>query len=46
VHELTHAQQNKLGLRLTKQQREEAAYAAGIQAANEYLHRAAPWAKQ
>lgn len=45
VHELKHAQQNKRGVRMTEQQREEEAYEAGIQAANDYIHRATPWAK-
>lgn len=43
VHELTHAQQNALDLKLTDQQREEQAYQAGIEAAQAYLIKAAPW---
>lgn len=46
VHELTHAKQNRTGVKLTDLQREEEAYQAGIEAAEAYLRKAAPWRKQ
>lgn len=46
VHELTHCKQNRAGVRMTNQQREEEAYEAGIRAAESYLIKAAPWRKQ
>jgi len=45
VHELTHAKQNRLGSKLIGLPREEEAYQAGIEAANFYETKAAPWSK-
>jgi hypothetical protein len=46
VHELTHCKQNRTPAKLTSLQREEEAYQAGIEAAELYLNKAAPWLKR